>query len=148
MVSDMTREDCSSVYQIETACFPGTSWKQEDFIHSLSAAEQHYLVARREDMIVGFAAIYVMADTADLVNIAVLPAYQGQGIGTCLMKALLERAVQCKVGEITLEVRASNEAAICLYRSFGFDRIAVRKDYYSRPVEDADIMQLNMRTFL
>ena len=47
----------------------------------------------------------------------------------------------CNINEIFLEVRASNEPAIKLYSSFGYEQIAVRKRFYSNPIEDAIIMK-------
>ena len=41
----------------------------------------------------------------------------------------------------TLEVRESNTAAVNLYTIYGFENIAVRKDYYFDPIENAVIMQ-------
>ena len=41
---------------------------------------------------------------------------------------------------ISLEVRKSNEPAIALYKSFGFEQNGLRKNYYKNPTEDALIM--------
>lgn len=140
-IDAMKPEDCCQVYEIEKICFPGTSWTLEDFQASLNVPEQYYAVARQGALILGFAALYMMADTADLVNIAVLPAYRGRGIGGRLMEALLRKATDARLCEITLEVRVSNKPAIHLYERFGFSQIAIRRKYYKSPVEDAGIMQ-------
>ena len=42
--------------------------------------------------------------------------------------------------DLFLEVRASNEAAISLYRAFGFNPVGTRKNYYKNPSEDACLM--------
>lgn len=137
----MKPEDCRQVYEIEKVCFPKTSWKLEDFEASLNVPEQYYAVVRQGALVLGFAALYIMADTADLVNIAVLPAYRGRGMGGQLMEALLKKAVDARLCQITLEVRVSNKTAIHLYERFGFSQIAIRRKYYKSPVEDAGIMQ-------
>ena len=74
------------------------------------------------------------------MRIAVLPAARGRGYGRDLMEILAEYARANRVDEISLEVRASNAAAISLYKSYGFKIEEVRKRYYSNPVENALIM--------
>ncbi len=64
------------------------------------------------------------------MNIAVHPDTQGAGLGTLLMRALLDELHQCGVRRCLLEVRQSNQRAIQLYRSHGFLDDGIRKDYY------------------
>ncbi len=141
VVDCMRPEDLSRVYEIEQTCFSSSSWQKEDFQAALAIPEQHYVVARQGNELLGFAALYIMVDVADLVNIAVDPMYRRKGVGKCLMEALLAKARDSHLTEMTLEVRSSNQAAINLYKHFGFEKLAVRRDYYKSPVEDADIMQ-------
>lgn len=143
-IRPMKREDCKGAYEIEMLSFPDTSWTLEDFYDSLTVESQYYFVAEKEGKIAGFAALYIMADCGDLVNIAVHPAFRRQGISCMLMEMLLETARDLALENITLEVRESNEAAIHLYLKYGFEKISTRKGYYRNPVEDADIMQKNM----
>jgi ribosomal protein S18 acetylase RimI-like enzyme len=76
----------------------------------------------------------------ELENIAVLPEFRRQGIGLGLLSALLEEARRELAGRILLEVRASNQAAICFYQANGFELLTRRLDYYRRPTEDALIL--------
>lgn len=140
-VRPMTGEDCGAVYEIERLSFPDTSWTLEDFCNALSADSQYYFVAEQGGQIAGFAALYVMIDCGDLVNIAVHPSYRGQGISHMLMAALMKTAAALALRSVTLEVRIRNMAAVHLYEAYGFDRISVRKGYYKNPSEDAVIMQ-------
>ena len=41
---------------------------------------------------------------------------------------------------VSLEVRMSNQIAIALYKRMGFETMAIRKSYYTRPCEDALVM--------
>lgn len=45
------------------------------------------------------------------------------------------------IDRIVLEVRSGNEPAIHLYRTCGFEKIGMRKNFYQFPREDADIME-------
>jgi ribosomal-protein-alanine N-acetyltransferase len=44
----------------------------------------------------------------------------------------------------TLEVRESNEAAIGLYKKYGYEQVAKRKNYYNNPDEAAVLMNKEM----
>jgi ribosomal-protein-alanine N-acetyltransferase len=76
----------------------------------------------------------------ELENIAVLPQFRRQRVGRELLSALLAHAAQRRAKRILLEVRESNEAAICLYRASGFQLLGRRRVYYRNPAEDALIL--------
>lgn len=89
----------------------------------------------------GYVAVLLSIDTADLVDIAVLPEYRGQGKANALMDFIHKRCTGLGIKEIFLEVRASNVPAISLYKKQGYTEISVRKKYYGNPTEDALIMR-------
>lgn len=89
----------------------------------------------------GYVAVLLSIDTADLVDIAVLPEYRGQGRANALMDFMHKRCIGLGIKEIFLEVRASNTPAISLYKKQGYTEISVRKKYYGNPTEDALIMR-------
>jgi ribosomal-protein-alanine acetyltransferase len=76
-------------------------------------------------------------DEAELLNLAVDPAYRRQGVGRALLSALENAAC----GSIFLEVAVTNTAAIALYRNAGWEHIAIRKKYYSDGRVDAIVMK-------
>ena len=90
--------------------------------------------------VLGFAAIWVMADEAHLTNIAVRRRHQRQGIGELLLISIIELATQLRANMITLEVRASNTSAQSLYHKYGFVKTGVRPGYYTDNREDALLM--------
>ena len=74
------------------------------------------------------------------MRIAVHPELRGRGLSRKLMDQLEETAREKGAEALTLEVRKSNRTAIELYKSYGFRKEAVRKNYYHDPDEDAFIM--------
>ena len=94
---------------------------------------------REPDFIGGFAGLWFVLDEAHVVIIASRPSERRRGIGELLLIACLELALQRNSRIVSLEVRASNNAARSLYRKYGFQDAGVRKRYYSG-VEDAIIM--------
>jgi len=102
-----------------------------------------HLVAESDSEVVGHAGLMVVADEGHVTTVAVHPDVQGGGVGTCLLAGLCRAAVAAGLASMTLEVRVSNEAAIGLYRRFGFAPAGVRPRYYADRDEDALIMWLH-----
>jgi ribosomal-protein-alanine acetyltransferase len=89
---------------------------------------------------IGFLVARNLGPEWELENIAVLPAFHRQGVGRALLSALLAQARARQAERILLEVRASNQPAIRLYNSSGFQLLARRGNYYQNPNEDALIL--------
>ncbi len=90
--------------------------------------------------VVGFAGFWIMAGEAHIINFAVQQFYRRKGIGELLLISLIDLAIELKSLLITLEVRASNTAALSLYGKCGFSKTGLRRGYYSDDKEDAVIM--------
>lgn len=84
--------------------------------------------------------MFVAVDEGEIINIAVKPEFQKQGIADRLMRAMLSEGRKRAVYRMFLEVRVSNEAAIRLYEKNGFTRQGIRKDFYKEIHEDAYVM--------
>lgn len=97
-----------------------------------------------EGAVAGFLIAGVLPPEIEISTVAVRGDLRRQGIGRSLLGQLLEKGAKRGCDTVFLEVRASNRAAIGLYRSLGFEEYGVRKRYYSAPVEDAILMRLLM----
>lgn len=88
----------------------------------------HYLLYIENDKIIGYLNYYLMYEKIEIANFNVLNDYQNKGIGTKLIKYLID---EYKIVEnITLEVREDNLKAIHIYEKMGFKKVAIRKNYY------------------
>lgn len=91
--------------------------------------------------VVGYAFLDVRCGgEAELLRIAVSPVCRGSGYAAALMEYLISGARTLGAEKMLLEVRASNSAAIGLYKKYGFVRDGVRRGYYRFPTEDAWLM--------
>ena len=90
--------------------------------------------------IVGFLGTWYMHDEAHIVSVGVRSDYRGMGIGELLLIGAIEQAQKRRMQAVTLEVRISNHVAQNLYKKYGFEKMGVRKGYYSDDREDALIM--------
>ena len=101
---------------------------------------RRYLVAKVGGTVVGFAGMLFLGDDGHVTTISVDRAWRGQRIGTRLMLALCREAVERGATALTLEVRAGNETAQAMYRTFGFAPAGIRRNYYQETNEDALVM--------
>lgn len=126
---------------IERECF-GDSWTEETFLAELNNPLNILCTADRGGKLAGFALGRVAADEGELFQIAVLPEFRRQGAAARLLEQLhhemrFRGAVTC-----FLEVRSRNSGAIALYENSGYERIAMRKNYY--PDDDAAIYKISL----
>jgi|GEM_PF-47396 len=139
VVSPMRRRHLRGVLRIEEVT-SSTPWSLGLFLAESRRTERVYLVAKSGAKVVGYAGLLLVLGEGHITTVAVDPEVQGGRIGTRLMLVLLRRAVDEGAEAITLEVRASNAAALAMYRRFGFIPSGARKNYYSNPVEDALVL--------
>lgn len=135
----MTMADVDGVAEVEAATFP-TPWSRDAFISEMKNIAARYLVAEKDDRIIGYAGAWIILDESHITNIAVLKDERGQGIGRALTHGLMQYLSNLGAAYATLEVRKSNEVAQSLYVSLGFIKLGVRKRYYEDNGEDALIM--------
>ena len=132
---------CEAVAEIAKESLP-EHWSLDGIKNVLRYDNNIYYVARDlSGKIVGFAGIMLVADEAELLNIAVSESFRGRGIGQELLTKVLSKASQKGTQRMLLEVRKSNTSAINLYHKNGFVELGERKNYYSNPKEDAIIME-------
>ena len=113
-------------------------WGERDFEASrLSALDGIWVVDNStSDGPVGFIHVRTVAGEGEILNVAVAPEMQGQGLGRMLVKHALEHFAQSGGTSLCLEVRASNVPAIALYKSSGFSQVGIRRGYYpGQPTE-------------
>lgn len=134
-------EDLTGVLSVEEESFTNP-WTREMYAAELlNRAVCHiYVVRTAEVPVVGFCAFWLVCDEIHINNVAIRPAWRGQGIGTALMAHVFAEAGALGATRATLEVRASNEGARRLYERLGFRVAGTRRNYYTNPIEDAVIL--------
>jgi [ribosomal protein S18]-alanine N-acetyltransferase len=123
-------------------------WTRRDYQQILLATpsgllRRYGLVALSGARLTGFAAASWLRQeaAAEVEGLMVERDHRRQGIGTSLIAACMAWAASTGASAIRLEVRASNLAALALYRRLGFCTAGVRRAYYSAPVEDALLLE-------
>lgn len=139
IVETATPEDLAEILALE-ALFD-TPWSAESWQQELSGGGRLILVARdRDGDTIGVAAFQLVDDVADLHRIVVAPRHRRLGFARVMLVAGLQWAIAEGAHRMLLEVDATNEAAIQLYRGYGFTQVATRPDYYG-PGVDALVLE-------
>jgi ribosomal-protein-alanine N-acetyltransferase len=128
--------------------FPDYPWSQAQFKEEIAGlgGTRQFILALNDGSIIGYAGIMVVAAgvPADLLTIAVLPDFRGQGIAQRMLAALESWANKVGATEVILEVDTKNESAIRLYQLAGYEEISIRADYYGLGV-DALVMRKELK---
>lgn len=138
IIRRMNEADIGAVVGVDGAAF-SDAWKETAFYDEIKKDYSHYFICESDGEIAGYAGIWCIYETAELIRIATAPKFQRRGVANMLMQEILSCAKDCGCERMMLEVRRSNIPAQALYRKFGFDEISVRKGYYNG--EDAIIME-------
>lgn len=132
--------DVKGMAELDVLCF-AAPWSEESFRQEVSENNLAlYLAAEIEGELVGYAGIWAIIDEGHITNVAVHPNHRRRGIAKALMEVLIASCEEEGLVRQTLEVRPSNEAALRLYESYGFQEAGRRKGYYEDNGEDALIM--------
>lgn len=139
-IRHLEETDLNQVCKIESALFTDP-WSRQGFLDCLRLDYVINLVISEGGQIAGYGCLYLVLEEGNIMNIAIDTSFQGRGLGGRLLDALLDAGRARGTVTFFLEARRSNTPAVKLYTSRGFRQIAVRKNFYQKPVEDALVMK-------
>lgn len=137
-IEDMKKEHLADILAVERESF-SHPWTEKMFQEELSGKFSVYRVAMEDGKAVAYMGMWILADEGHITNVAVAKDYRRRGIAKALISDFVRLSGEKQLAFMTLEVRASNENAISLYKSFGFTEVGVRKKYYEN-TEDAYLL--------
>jgi ribosomal-protein-alanine N-acetyltransferase len=145
-IREATRADAADVAEIEKLCFT-PPWSLREILREIEENESaRYVVCADERRVISYAGLWAVLNEGHITNVAVHPDFRGRGFGSAVLEALMERTRRGEgLTDFTLEVRASNAAALRLYEKAGFREEGRRRGYYAEPSEDAIIMWLRKK---
>jgi ribosomal-protein-alanine N-acetyltransferase len=151
-IEPMRAADLEAVLEIERASFR-TPWSRQAFLHELERNRVAGLWVARSDRapgaaaarpVVGYLCLWAVADEVHVTNLAVHPAWRGEGIGRFLLGTLLAHHRAQGARRAFLEVRPANVEARRLYQGLGFQEVGRRRGYYVDTGEDALLMEARL----
>ena len=143
----MTADDLSAVIELERKSFKNP-WSPELLRRELNHEWSTILLVEEPVsdgvQLLGVGIFWVVHDELHILNVATSPEHRRRGIARAIMDEALEHGRGRRCTLATLEVRRSNEAALTLYRGFGFRAVGIRPNYYVDEGEDAIVMVLDL----
>lgn len=143
-IREATREDLDGLELLESRAHHAP-WPREAFEDELANRQARIWVIDGEDRLAAMVVYWRVLDELDILDVAVDPLYEGQGLGTYLLRTLILVGTGKGIRRVVLEVRVSNERAIGLYEKLGFKKVGRRPDYYEDNQEDAFVMALDLQ---
>jgi ribosomal-protein-alanine N-acetyltransferase len=138
----MRAADLAEVAQLEKSLY-AFPWSLGNFRDSVNAGYDCWIVTHGE-RVIGYAILMIALDEAHLLNIAIAPEWQNQGIGRAFLRHMIAVAKSAACQIVYLEVRPSNTGARHLYRAMGFQQIAIRPEYYPAVTGREDALFLGL----
>jgi [ribosomal protein S18]-alanine N-acetyltransferase len=143
-----TDDDVAALVALERLCF-SHPWTARNFRDAMADPARGLVLVLRGPAargepgrgLLAYCSFQTVVDEMHIHNLAVDPARQGRGLGHTLLALSLAVGARRGAERALLEVRQSNWAAQRLYRSLGFQGVAVRRGYYSHPAEDALVLE-------
>lgn len=142
-IQRMSENDVEEVAQVESRCF-SDPWSKKNFQEELRHRFSIPLVVKSGAKVVGYTCLWHIFEQMEIANFAVSPEFRRKGIGRMVMDGVLSEAKRRGCLSVILSVRESNQAAISLYKKYGFVELERKRNYYRYPTEDAIIMVKNL----
>ncbi len=143
-IETMTSFHLPQVAELERLCF-SDPWSEKSVESELHNPLSLWLVAMEGERVVGYVGSQSVMGESDMMNVAVHPDFRRRKIAEHLIIELVDQLRLRENHCLSLEVRASNVAAIALYRKLGFEQAGLRKNYYRNPREDGLILRKEWR---
>jgi [ribosomal protein S18]-alanine N-acetyltransferase len=138
----MIRRDMPEVLEIENGSFE-FSWSEDDFIRCLRQRNCIGMVAEHDERIVGFMIYELHKNRLHVLNFAVRSELRRRGIGSQMMRKLVQKLSNQRRNRIMLEVRETNLPAQLFFRANGFRAVSLLREFYEDTPEDAYLMQFS-----
>jgi len=144
-IRPLTVSRLDEVVAIERASF-SDPWSREMFRSEILVGGGTYArFAEQDGVLVGYLCAVLVEDEAHVGNLAVDPTERRRGVAQMLLDDLVQAARTAGAVRVTLEVRETNESARKFYYKNNFIDVAIRKNYYRNPNEDAIVMLRSLR---
>ena len=125
------------IFNLEKEIFKSSAFSKS-YLNTLIKGDNSFIyVYLIDDKVCGYLMILDSIDVYEILAIAAVEEYRNKGIAQELLDKI-------KTKDIFLEVRESNQTAINFYKKNKFKEISIRKNYYSKPTENAIIMKLEV----
>ncbi len=130
-IRQVTQTEADTLTEIHAECFP-RYWNRQAFTDFFTVKDTFAFLVEENKKAIAMMVYRVTFDQADVLTVAVLPAWRRQGIAKMLVEGMLDKCKKLGAKKLFLEVEVGNDSAIKLYENMGFTHISRRKLYYQQ----------------
>lgn len=138
-IREILGEDIVQIAELEQEIF-SDAWSENAIRETWSQKQSILEGVFESGELKGYLIVYWVLDELEIARIAVRPSSRRLGIAEDLLKSLEKQSEALEIRRWLLEVRESNQAAISLYKKYGFSEDGKRKNFYTEPTESAILM--------
>jgi [ribosomal protein S18]-alanine N-acetyltransferase len=128
------QRDLDRILEIEAASFGADAYDRNLFAEYTRKCGGLFLVAERDAKVCAYSITAIsprrMANRAELVSVAVDPAFLGKGAASALMDSTLRRLGRRGITRLGLMVKVTNHPARGFYEKYGFRKVRRVPHYY------------------
>lgn len=124
---------------LDRKCVGNDGWSADSFRSEVLKDNGIVLCFTDGNNVIALLSGYFAEGEGDITSVAVDENFRRQGLAQKLI-AEFEKLLPDNTENIFLEVRENNNPAINLYRKCGFEKLSVRKNFYTNPRENAVVM--------
>lgn len=143
VIKKIEKNEIHGVAELEKLCFC-CPWSEEALGLLLGESAVGFCAVDGVGRVLAYGGMMCVLDEGEITNIATHPDARRKGLGKAVVSALLDYGKSHGLVSFSLEVRESNLAAIALYEGLGFESVGIRKNFYTKPTENAVIMIKNI----
>lgn len=115
--------ELGDVWELDRRCFePLWQMSHEDILTAFHVSDNCAVIHTEDGALVGYQISTSMPTGGHLARIAVLPEFQGRGLGNFLLADLTEKFTKAGTARLTVNTQVTNTGAVHLYEANGFIR--------------------------
>ncbi|MDE6424635.1 MAG: ribosomal protein S18-alanine N-acetyltransferase [Ruminococcus sp.] len=139
----VTPENDTEIFEklsrLDKKCVGNEGWSADSFRSEVQKDNGIVLCFTESNNIIALLSGYFAEGEGDITSVAVNENFRRQGLAQKLITKFIKNLPE-NTENIFLEVRESNNPAINLYKKCGFEKLSLRKNFYSNPLENAVVM--------
>lgn len=141
-IRPMAVTDLDTVQMLEQQLFGAGCWSRRTLEEERIGPGRSYIVGEMDGQVIAYAGLWFDGEITQIMTVATASAAQSRGVGRQLLRSLVDESRKLGAHTVFLDVRVDNDPAVHLYRSEGFEQVAVRRRYYQPENVDGLMMRL------
>ena len=141
-IKDFSNNHLDDIISIEKRSFKNP-WTKEMFLSSANNKLVSFKIVFEDGVLAGYCLYWTVCGETEILSIAVDAVFRRRSLAKNMLAFMEEDSRRSGSEIVFLDVRESNIPAINLYLSFGFEKIGLRKKYYTD--EDAIVLRKNIK---